>query len=139
MVWAVSAVEIDDVGLSMALCLATRRAAEAVDKTGASYHEIIIDGTVNFLRDTIKAVRDDDKEGRFALAPSVSAASIIAKVARDNYMAEQGARYPAYGFGSNAGYGVAKHRVAIDKFGVTLLYRLSFALKAKYQARTPSR
>ena len=128
----VSAAEIDDIGLSMALCLAARRAVEAVDKTSASYHEIIIDGTVNFLRDTSKGRFVTTMKKADLLVPSVSAASIIAKVARDNYMAEQGARYPAYGFGSNAGYGVAKHRAAIEQFGVTPLHRLSFAPLVKY-------
>ena len=128
----VSAAEIDDIGLSMALRLAARRAVEAVDKTSASYHEIIIDGTVNFLRDTSKGRFVTTMKKADLLVPSVSAASIIAKVARDNYMAEQGARYPAYGFGSNAGYGVAKHRAAIEQFGVTPLHRLSFAPIVKY-------
>ena len=128
----VRAAEIDDIGLSMALCLAARRAVEAVDKTGASYHEIVIDGTVNFLRDTSKGRFVTTMKKADLLVPSVSAASIIAKVARDNYMAEQGARYPAYGFGSNAGYGVAKHRAAIEQFGVTPLHRLSFAPLVKY-------
>lgn len=128
----VSAAEIDDIGLSMALCLAARRAVETVDKTGVSYHEIIIDGTVNFLRDTSKGRFVTTMKKADLLVPSVSAASIIAKVARDNYMAEQGARYPAYGFGSNAGYGVAKHRAAIEQFGVTPLHRLSFAPLVKY-------
>ena len=70
------------------------------------------------------------------LIPSVSAASIIAKVARDQFMAEQDAVYPGYGFKSNAGYGVAKHRAAIERLGVTPLHRLSFAPLAKY-AVTP--
>lgn len=128
----VSAAEIDDIGLSMALRLAARRAVETVDKTGASYREIIIDGTVNFLRDTSKGRFVATMKKADLLVPSVSAASIIAKVARDNYMAEQGAHYPAYGFGSNAGYGVAKHRAAIEQFGVTPLHRLSFAPLVKY-------
>ena len=66
------------------------------------------------------------------LIPSVSAASIIAKVARDQFMTEQDAVYPGYGFASNAGYGVAKHRAAIERLGVTPLHRLSFAPLAKY-------
>ena len=66
------------------------------------------------------------------LVPSVSAASIVAKVARDQFMAEQDAVYPGYGFASNAGYGVVKHRAAIERLGVTPLHRLSFAPLAKY-------
>ena len=66
------------------------------------------------------------------LIPSVSAASIIAKVARDKFMAEQDNIYPGYDFSSHVGYGVAKHRAAIDNLSVTPLHRLSFAPLAKY-------
>jgi len=65
--------------------------------------------------------------------PSVSAASIIAKVARDNYMAEQDAVYDGYGFGAHVGYGTAAHRAAIEKYGITPLHRLSFSPLSKYQ------
>jgi ribonuclease HII len=67
----------------------------------------------------------------------VSAASIVAKVARDRYMAEQDERYPGYDFSKHAGYGVAKHRAAIETLGVTPLHRLSFAPLAKYRIGVP--
>ncbi len=120
--------ELDEVGLSAALRLATIRAVEQID---VPYHEIIIDGTINFLSETAK--------GRFVttlpradlLIPSVSAAAIIAKVARDTYMAEQADVYPEYGFASHVGYGTAAHRSALDMHGVTPLHRRSFAPIAK--------
>lgn len=129
----VSAAEIDETGLSQALHLACRRAVKMVDTLHIVYHEIIIDGTVNFLAGTGKARFVSTMKKADLLVPSVSAASIIAKVARDDYMRQQGELYPEYGFGSNAGYGVAKHRVAIEKFGVTPEHRLSFAPLAKYR------
>ena len=141
--WAlgwVSAQELDDIGMSEALRLATRRAVEQVQaqcrQQNLAFSEIIIDGKVNFLRGTAleKFVATIPKAD--GLIPSVSAASIIAKVARDQFMAEQDAVYPGYGFKSNAGYGVAKHRAAIERLGVTPLHRLSFAPLAKY-AVTP--
>jgi len=131
----VTAQEIDEIGLSEALRLATKRAVEQI-KT--PYHEIIIDGTVNFLADTTKGRYATTMKKADLLVPSVSAASIIAKVARDNYMAEQDAVYEGYKFGSHAGYGTAAHRAAIEKLGVTPLHRLSFAPLAKYRAITPS-
>ncbi len=126
----VTAAELDEVGMSDALRLATRRAVEQIR---VPYHEIIIDGTVNFLSDTGKGKYVTTLPKADALVPSVSAASIIAKVARDRYMAEQDEVYPGYGFTAHAGYGVAKHREAIERLGVTPLHRLSFAPLQKYQ------
>ena len=137
--WAlgwVSAQELDDIGMSEALRLATRRAVEQIQaqcrRQNLAFSEIIIDGKVNFLRGTAleKFVATIPKAD--GLIPSVSAASIVAKVARDQFMTEQAAVYPGYGFKSNAGYGVAKHRAAIERLGVTPLHRLSFAPLAKY-------
>jgi ribonuclease HII len=67
------------------------------------------------------------------LEPSVSAASIIAKVARDNYMTAQEKIYPGYGFDRHVGYGTAFHIEAINRLGVTPLHRLSFAPLKKYK------
>lgn len=126
----VSAAELDEVGMSEALKLATIRAASSI---ACSYSEIIIDGTINFLSETGKGKFVKTMPKADLLIPSVSAASIVAKVARDRYMAEVGETHPEYGFGSHAGYGVAKHRAAIEKFGVTPEHRLSFAPLRKYQ------
>lgn len=130
----VDASEIDEIGLSEALRLATRRAVEQVN---APYHEIIIDGTINFLDGTTKGQFVTTMKKADLLVPSVSAASIIAKVARDNYMAEQDKLYDGYKFASHVGYGTAVHRAAIEKLGVTPLHRLSFAPLQKYQPTTP--
>jgi ribonuclease HII len=126
----VSAQEIDEIGLSAALVLATKRAVEQVK---VPYHEIIIDGTINFLKDTNKGRYVTTLKKADLLVPSVSAASIIAKVARDNYMTEQAVTYPEYKFGAHVGYGTAVHRAAIEQHGVTPLHRLSFAPLQKYR------
>lgn len=120
----VHADEIDKVGLSTALRLATIRAVEAID---TSYHEIIIDGTINFLSETNKGTYVTTMPKADFLIPAVSAASIIAKVARDTYMEEQDGLYPDYGFASHVGYGTAKHQQALLEYGVTVLHRKSFA------------
>lgn len=124
----VPAEEIDEVGLSAALKLATIRAVEAVT---APYHEIIIDGTINFLKETNKGTYVTTMPKADLLVPAVSAASIIAKVARDTYMEEQALVYPGYGFESHVGYGTAKHSAALKDYGVTPLHRKSFAPIAK--------
>lgn len=134
----VEASEIDEIGLAAALRLATIRAVEQVT---AAYHEIIIDGTINFLKETSKGRYVTTLPKADLLVPSVSAASIIAKVARDNYMALQDVVYPGYGFTNHVGYGTALHRNSIEKLGVTPLHRLSFAPLAKYRpeiAKEPS-
>lgn len=124
----VHADELDEVGLSEALRLATIRAVEAVK---VPYHEIIIDGTINFLKETAKGPYVTTLPKADFLVPAVSAASIIAKVARDAYMAEQDAQYPGYGFALHVGYGTARHSQALEKNGITPLHRKSFAPIAK--------
>ena len=125
----VTAAELDELGMSQALRLATRR---AVEKISVPYSEIIIDGTVNFLADTGKGKYTQTMPKADLLVPSVSAASIIAKVERDRYMEALENKYPGYGFKSHAGYGVTKHREAIERLGVTPEHRLSFAPLVQY-------
>lgn len=129
----VHADELDQLGLSKALRVATIRAVEQIT---APYHEIIIDGTINFLSETTKGRYVTVLPKADLLIPSVSAASIIAKVARDAYMAEQDGVYPGYSFGSHVGYGTAAHRNALDSLGVTPLHRRSFAPIAKMISET---
>lgn len=126
----VSAAELDRQGMSEALRLATRRAVEQIS---VPYSEIIIDGTVNFLASTGKGLYVQTMPKADLLVPSVSAASIIAKVERDRYMQALDETYPGYGFSSHAGYGVAKHRAVIEKLGVMPEHRLSFAPLRRYQ------
>jgi len=115
--------ELDEIGLSAALKLATIRAVEEVK---VPYYEIIIDGTINFLQNTTKGNYVTTMPKADLLVPAVSAASIIAKVARDEFMENQNVIYPNYGFGSHVGYGTAKHQAALLQYGVTELHRKSF-------------
>ena len=123
----VSSAEIDEVGLSEALRLATRRAVEQIQKTRVPFSEIIIDGTMNFLVGTkLEKYVSTLKKGDF-LVKEISAASILAKVERDKYMAELDAIYPEYGFGRHVGYGTAAHQKAMEEFGLTPEHRRSFS------------
>jgi len=122
----VSSKELDTIGLSQALKLASRRAMRHL-----AYHDfesIVIDGTVAFIDDArVTLLKKAD-----LLIPSVSAASIVAKVARDAYMAQLDAIFPGYGFTSHVGYGTALHQEAISNNGITPIHRLSFAPLKKY-------
>ena len=62
-----------------------------------------------------------------ALALSVAAASIVAKVTRDRLMVELGTRYPGYGFARHKGYGTRQHRESLVRLGPSPVHRLSFA------------
>lgn len=125
----VHADELDEIGMSQACSLACRRALEEIK---VPYHQIILDGTVNFLHGTGKAPYVTTMKQADLLVPSVSAASIVAKVARDSYMVEQAKLYPQYGFEKHVGYGTQLHREAIERHGITPLHRRSFAPIAKY-------
>lgn len=137
--WAlgwVSARELDEIGMSQALRLACRRAVEQVQAScrekGVGFNEIIIDGTVNFLRGTALESYVTTMAKADGLIAAVSAASIIAKVARDAYMNEQDAVYPGYSFASNAGYGTAAHQAGLERLGACAEHRLSFAPLREY-------
>ncbi|MDR1197048.1 MAG: ribonuclease HII [Candidatus Nomurabacteria bacterium] len=116
----VSAASIDKIGLSAALKLAARR---AVDQITCDYDETIIDGTIRLVDgENVSTMPKAD-----GLIAAVSAASIVAKVARDEYMARLEAVWPEYGFAGHVGYGTAAHRRAIEEFGVLPVHRRSFA------------
>jgi ribonuclease HII len=120
----VSAEELDEIGMSKACELACRRALEQIT---VPYSEIIIDGVVNFLKDTGKGPYVTTMKQADILVPSVSAASVLAKVARDRFMEEQDALYPGYGFASHVGYGTKQHMDALKLLGVAPIHRKSFA------------
>lgn len=62
-----------------------------------------------------------------ALSLSIAAASIIAKVTRDDIMIELDKEYPMYNFKKNKGYGTKDHMLALEKYGVTKHHRMSYA------------
>lgn len=116
----VSPEEVDNLGLTQAVRLAMQRAVEQIKH---AYEQIIIDGDYNFLHGNPLAstlVKAD------SLIPSVSAASIIAKVARDNYMEQLALEHPEYGFEKHVGYGTKLHRDALERLGATQYHRMSY-------------
>ncbi len=118
--------EIDELGMSEALRLATRRAVEAVQEFRVPFSQIMIDGTNNFLDLTPLGKYVSTMPKADDLIKEVSAASIIAKVARDHYMVELAEKYPEYGFECHKGYGTDFHRKAISSYGICSEHRQSF-------------
>ena len=103
---------------------ATMRAmSEAVARLDPPPHEVLVDGNrCPELPYVARAVVGGD-----ATVAEISAASILAKVARDREMLEMDRRYPGYGFARHKGYGTREHRLALLKNGPTPIHRRSFA------------
>lgn len=117
-----SVAEIEQYNILEASLLAMRR---AIEKLYPKPDFALIDGNIARGFDIpSKAIIDGD-----ALCPSIAAASILAKVARDRYCLEMDALYPMYGFASHKGYGTAKHRKAIEDYGPCPLHRSLFIRK----------
>lgn len=117
----VSSKQIDKIGLGQALRLASRKALAHMMRH--DFKEIVIDGTIAFVDDPrVTLMKKAD-----LLVPSVSAASIVAKVARDKYMSYLDSVFTGYGFKGHVGYGTAAHRRAIEKYGASSIHRKSFA------------
>ncbi|MBR3256591.1 ribonuclease HII [Candidatus Saccharibacteria bacterium] len=118
--------ELDEIGISEALKLATKRAVKEAQTCHVAFSQIVIDGKVNFLKGTKLEKYVSTMAKADDLVKEVSAASIIAKVARDDYMIKLAEKYPEYGFESHVGYGAAKHLAAIKEFGICKEHRKSF-------------
>ncbi|MDP2783867.1 MAG: ribonuclease HII [Sulfurimicrobium sp.] len=120
--WAIasaSAEEIDRINILQASLLAMRRAVEGL---ALIPHEVAVDGLhCPPLAMPARAVVKGD-----SLVAEISAASILAKTARDAEMLELHQLYPDYGFDRHKGYPTADHLVAIALHGVTPIHRRSF-------------
>lgn len=102
---------------------ATKRGFEqAFSSVGIPVTDVLIDALTGLKIDA----RQHPLIHGDALSYSIAAASIIAKVSRDRYMAEQDRLYPQYGFARNKGYGTAEHIEALKKFGPCPIHRRSF-------------
>ena len=118
---------IDEINILEATKLAMRKAIEEADLMLASKGR---DKIQIVIFDAIK-INDLEKEQMSVIKGdqtyfSVAAASILAKVTRDNLMKEYDKAYPEYGFASNKGYGTKAHYEGIKKAGITEIHRKSF-------------
>lgn len=121
--WAIaecSAAEIDEINILQASLLAMRR---AVEKLNIQPDHLLVDGNKIPLG---LAMSCEAVIGGDAIHPEISAASILAKVARDYEMVELDKKYPQYGFAKHKGYPTKAHFAAIAEHGVIAEHRRSF-------------
>ena len=123
-IWAIgkaSAEEIEKINILQASLLAMKRAIKNLKKK-PSY--VLIDG--NKIPDlnnyNLKAIVKGDQK-----IPSISAASIIAKVSRDQFIVTLSSKNKGYHWDKNFGYGTKQHLKAIKKFGITKHHRKNFS------------
>ena len=115
-----SVAEIDEINILQASHLAMLRAIENLPKP-ADF--ALIDGNrapKNLIIPSTCVVKGDDR------SLSIAAASIVAKITRDDLMLELDAQYPGYGWTKNAGYPTKEHLVALKSLGITPHHRRSF-------------
>jgi len=118
--WSVaeaSSIEIDQINILQATMLAMKRAIIDLQEEYSKYRgktifNVMVDGNhCPDIANCIAIVKGDLSE------PTISAASIIAKVTRDRQMRELDSQYPQYGFAQHKGYGTRKHILALSKYG----------------------
>lgn len=115
---------IDRINILQATKLAMVKAVKDLEKkNGVKVDFIILDGKMRIDIDIEQKsiVKADDK------VFSVSAASIIAKVSRDNLMENYDKKYPKYNFKKHKGYGTGEHLKMIKKYGICEIHRKTFA------------
>jgi ribonuclease HII len=114
--------EIDEVNILQATFVAMKRAVEQL-KTVPDM--LLIDGNrkCDFGIPAETVVHGD------SLSASIAAASVLAKVTRDDYMLDQALKYPEYGFEIHKGYGTKAHYAALEKNGHCPIHRITFLKK----------
>lgn len=115
-----TATEIDQINILQATMLAMKRAVESLPQVPGL---VLIDGNrCPDISIPARAIIGGD-----GLEDVISAASILAKVARDRLMRLYDRYYPEYGFGKHKGYGTAMHMQALKSVGPCRQHRMSFA------------
>ena len=113
-----TAEEIDEFNIYKATQIAMQR---AIDGLSVQPTHLLIDAmTLDNALPQVSLIKGD------ARSVSIAAASIMAKVFRDDYMTQLSKDYPEYGFEKNAGYGTKQHLLAIDDIGIMKEHRKSF-------------
>jgi ribonuclease HII len=136
----VSAAEIDEWGMRLALAVGATRALEGLRSTPT---HALVDGPFNLLSATLEfrgasvtscpplsfgAMPATTIVGGDARSATIAAAAVLAKVARDSMMVELAGEFVEYGWERNKGYGVPEHLEAIRRCGLCVQHRASWNL-----------
>lgn len=122
--------EIDELNILQASLLAMKRAVESLEVLmGQKAGHVLVDG--NMKIPNLKTLQTTIVKGDLRCA-SISAASIVAKVTRDQLMKDLGLEHPVYGFEKHKGYASSLHRESIAKYGPIHAHRKSFAGVKEY-------
>lgn len=113
--------EIDEYGLSMCL----KESLQEIIYT-LKADKYIFDGNCNFKINKIETLIKGDSK-----LSCISAASILAKCAKDTEMIDIHDKYRCYNFQKNKGYGTKEHMLAIEKYGLCDIHRLSYKITTK--------
>lgn len=113
---------IEEVNILNATKLAMKKALESLL---VKPDMVLIDGNQKIHTD----IKQETVISGDAISESIAAASIIAKVTRDNMLIEYDKQYPEYGFAKHKGYGTKAHIEAIQRYGLTPIHRPSFCTK----------
>ncbi len=134
--YAVARIDVDVIDAINILQATMRAMRDAVGRLDPAPEEVLVDGNrCPALPCPVRAVVGGDSS-----VAAISAASILAKVARDREMIEMDRRYPEYGFARHKGYGTRAHRDALLRLGPSPIHRLSFApVRSALIRNTPGR
>lgn len=118
--------EIDELDILNCRMLAMQR---AIDKLQVAADYALIDGNRDHGNRCAITTPHETVIGGDGVSPSIAAASILAKVARDRYMDEMAEHYPEYEFGKHKGYPTKRHYELLREFGPCPIHRRSFLKK----------
>ena len=118
---------IDEVNIYQATKLAMKEAIDEASKKINIEHVLIDAMPIDIDIPTTSIIKGDLK------SITIAAASVVAKVIRDNEMYELDKIYPMYDLANNKGYGTKKHLLAIEEYGITKYHRVTYSPVTKFK------
>ncbi len=123
---------VDQINILQASLLAMKKSILELSRAGQAPDYILVDGTFEVPHATpqVALVKGDSRSA------SIAAASIVAKITRDEIMIDLHHQYPQYNFFSNKGYPTREHRTAVSIYGPCPVHRMSFKGVKEFVTRT---